>query len=208
MFIQSFLEPARNYRFSGYFYKTQVPNTLSYSFDLADFNKKLFLISNLIKIIRPPTTDIEIDDIDLGTIKYPISKRLIANQFDVVFMEDNSRIVTKMGNFLGEMIAPYGKLNLTLLNQLSFTFIYIQNLSYQADIGTDILTKAINKGDFSGGVSFNINDLKGLIEYPAHIDVYPQVFPVKINHADSDKSGDGFTDITWTFVRIPKLSGI
>jgi hypothetical protein len=206
MLIQSFMEPARNYKFSGYFYKTNVPVNVK-GFNLVDFNSKLFLISNLIKIIRPPTTDIEIDDIDLGTIKYPIPKRLIANQFDVVFLEDNSRILTKFMNYLVEISAPDGKLNLSLLNLLSFSFLYIQNYSYNVDIGTDILMKAVNKGNFTGrGISFT--ELLGDFEYPAHVDLYPQVFPVKANYTDHDKSGDQFQEVTLTFVRIPKLSGI
>ena len=144
----------------------------------------LTYISQLVTLVKPPSTDISIKEIDFSIIKMSFPDKFVFPQFSVTFMEDKFNTVSKFFRLWFLELTNNNKLTIKPLEQIVLGFMFAR---------TDKTYIPVTQGD------------KFPIELPSHTENYPRIIPIRIQAKDSNKEGDNFTDITVTFARIPEI---
>lgn len=144
-------------------------------------NATLLYLSECIKSIRPPTTELGYDEIKMGVLAgIPFLNKVVMSQFEIVFMEDQINSVTKFFQMYQSFLTSYRSAKFTNVNDMSLSMLFSRDMSFP--LGQGIIN-----------------------QFPTHVEFYPRIIPIKVDYGTYDKSSDKLAETTVTFARFPVI---
>lgn len=167
-------------------------------------------VSQLAKKVNLPADELDIENIKMGLLEYPVIKGIKQNDISVEYLEDTNNTVYEfhknwrdcvLSDFLGEFkfkeMEPYC---------MEGWYIPLAGSRSQLEAtGFDI---AKNPGAITqpGAHIYNPISDPGLEVLGARgVQIFPKIFPVQIQRSAANREGTGVATVSVTYRRIPKM---
>ena len=181
-------------------------------------------VSQLAKSISLPEDEVEFENYLIGNVDYPVPVKYKVNDITVTYYDDNLDTVYNFHKWWLNLAKESGGNNgmstmaMNPVAGLTFAAKYIVYEDSLSTLEYSYLLKWINRG-MSALTSatekvtafFNLPDVSeaGEVVDPFlkwhSTQTFPSIFPRRIERSGPDKGGDGLSEVTVTYVRVPNF---
>jgi len=184
-------------------------------------------VSQLAKTVDLPDDEVEFEYVQVGNVDYPVPTKWKVNPIRVTYYDDNLDTVYNFHKFwinmarTDESNSETAGMTMNIINSdLCKAAKYVVYEDSLNTIEYSYLLKYLNKG-MSALTSatekitafFNLPDVSELGEVVDPFlkwhssQTFPTIFPQTVSRSSADKTGEGLSEVTVTYIRVPNLIG-
>ena len=181
-------------------------------------------VSQLAKTITLPEDEVEFENYTIGNVDYPVPVKYKVNDITVTYYDDNLDTVYNFHKWWLNLAKESGGdngISTMAMNPIAGLTFAAKYIVYEDSLSTleySYLLQWLNRGmstltSATEKVSafFNLPDISeaGEVVDPFlkwhSTQTFPSIFPRRIERSGPDKGGDGLSEVTVTYVRVPNF---